>query len=289
MPDLKTSALQTYGVNAVGPADPEFDFKLKAQVGESYEELSHLIDIAKPISILIINGSEKDIVGCSLKWEITNPTGKHVYPHIRSTPGVLMGIKPIDPKMEGRTSLIPAGESRIFSFNSIVEQTFLKLNSQGNNEKKGSARMPYLPESVIREIEFSTTSLIHSASRFSVSIDGIFFSDGTFAGADSFFFFDSMRGQIEARHDFLSLLFEAESDADFTNILTSQTALNRNNRPKSRRPETPEEAFSTGYNSVLLSLSEEISKRRSKFADSVIAEEFLSNHVSKKIALRKLQ
>lgn len=290
MANLETSNnLQKYGVEIVGPSDSEFDVELKRLTGDSTEEFDPLIDVAKPISVIIINNSSKDVVGCSLKWEMLTPKGANQHPQIQSTPGVLMGMKPRDPKMKGRTSLISAGDAKLFSYDPTIDQIFqnVKMN-RGNDQHLGPARRFQADDTLLRPINDIKNNLLKSVSRFSVSIDGIFFSDGTFAGADSFFYFDLMRGQVKAHNDFISLLSESNSSGVLSTHLTSYTTKSKG-RQSSSRPDNPEAAFQQGYDRKTWSLAKEISRRRTKFIDVIIAQDFLANQHSNQIVLRKLK
>jgi hypothetical protein len=282
--------LQKYGIEIIGPSDPRFDVELKRSTGDSKQELAPLIKVARLFSVIIVNNSEKEVVGVGLKWELSTPKGTNAFPQIQSTPGKLMGIRPRDPRMEGRTSLISARDAKLFSYDGTVDQVFqnVKIN-RGNDQHLASAVRFQSDDTLLQTIEGSKKNLLNGLSRFSVSIDGIFFSDGTFAGNDSFFFFDSMRGEVEAHLDLISLLSESASQDAISETLTDYSTRNGGRRRRPNRPESPEAAFQQGYDSTAGSLAEEISRRRTKFTDQVIANDYLVRQDPKKVVLRKLK
>lgn len=282
--------LQKYGVEIVGSSNSRFDIELRRLIGDSNQDLAPLINVAKPFSVIIINNSKKDVVGCSLKWEMSTPQGIKVFPQIQSTPGELMGMKPVDPNIKGRTSLISAGHVKLFSFDNNIDQIFIKAKMTRYYKQRLTLTDLYLSENALREIDDGKKRLLNAFSHISVSIDGIFFSDGTFVGSDSFFYFDSMRGRIEAHYDLISLLSESPSEATLSEAVTNYAG--GRNKGRRRRPnpaESPETAFQQGYEMKARSLGEEISRRRTKFTDQVIADDFLVNRDSKRVVLRKLK
>lgn len=283
--------VQKYGIEIVGPTDPRFDPELKRLTGDSRQELASLIKVARLFSIIIVNNSEKDVVGISLKWELSTPKGTNAFPQIQSTPGKLMGMKPRDPNMEGRTSLISAGDAKLFSYDGTVDQVFFNAQmNRGNDRHLAPALRFQSDDTLLQTIEDNQRNLLNSVSRFSMSIDGIFFSDGTFAGADNFYYFDSMRGEIKARLDLISLLSESASQAGLSQSLTDYAARNGGPRRKSERAESPEAAFQQGYDRMARSLAEEISRLRTKFTDQVIAGDYLTfTDPERAVAPRKLK
>lgn len=291
MASLKTSnTLQKYKIEIVGSSTPRFDIELRRVIGNSHKELTNLIEVAKPLSVIIVNDSDKDIVGCSLRWEMITPQGvTQVFPQIQSTPGELMGMKPLDPEMEGRTSLISAGDVKLFAFDTNVEQLFLNLKVNSVNKQNSTFSNSFQSEDVIQAIENSKNSLFGMFSHISVSIDGIFFSDGTFVGPDSFFYFDSMRGRIAAHNELISLFSASRSSNRISEKLTNYIAQSKVRSRKSNRAETPETAYQQGYEFRIRALGEELSRRRTIHADQAIATDFLLNHDSKKVILRKVK
>lgn len=281
--------LQSYGIEIVGPSDFRFDLELKRLTGDSKQELASLIKVAKLFSVIIVNNSEKDVVGVSLSWELSTPKGTNAFPQIQSTSGVLMGMKPRDPNMEGRTSLISAGDAKLFSYDGTVDQVFLNVKMNRGNDRHLAPAFRFQSDDLLQTIEDNKKNLLKGLSHFSVSIDGIFFSDGTFFGKDSFFFFDSMRGEVEAHLDLISVLSDSASNAAISETLTDYTARNGGQRRKSKRAESPEAAFQQGYDRTAWSLAEEISSRRTKFTDQIIANDYLVRQDPKKVVLRKLK
>lgn len=281
--------LQKHGIEIIGPFDFRFDTELKRLVGDPDEDLAALIDVAKPLSIIVLNNSKKDVVGCSLKWEMATSKGVSAFPQIQSTPGQLMGSKPVDPNMRGRVSLISTQDVKLFSFDNTIEQIFMNIKNNRGNGRHSAFAYPYQSKDRLNEIKSSIRNTLSSFSHMKVSVDGIFFSDGTFAGTDSLFFFDSMRGRIKAQSDLVALLSTQATSEALSAALSSYIAQNQGKRRRLAPAESPEIAFQQGYTIQKFSLASEITRRRSKFADQNIARDFLNKSKSKTVVLRKLK
>lgn len=137
-----------------------------------------------------------------------------------------MGMKPNDPNMEGRTSLISAGDVKLYSYDSAIDQTFMNIKINRGSPRHLVQARDFQSGETLQAIQSSKMNLLNGISRFSVSVDGIFFDDGTFAGADTFFYFDSMRGRIEAHKDLISLLSESASHDALSETLIDYVARN---------------------------------------------------------------
>src|SRR5688572_20163574 len=201
--------LEGYGVGVGGPNDAGFNAELAQYVGEqNYDEVIPLVDSVKPLALFLKNDSSKEIVGIALRWQFTDTYGEiNESNQIESTPGVLMGMKPLDPFMIGKTSLINPKSSRFITYFQSVGmsiENFFKSNRSKRFEYK-------LDHNQAQRHAFDIQSQrqflpLKGASAVSVVVDAIIFNDGTFVGENRTFFFELMNGSVQARRDFLRQL-----------------------------------------------------------------------------------
>ncbi|MEO7658478.1 MAG: hypothetical protein ABIV48_02590 [Pyrinomonadaceae bacterium] len=293
MKELETqNALEKYSIDVVGGSAPDFDARLLQYVGNIKLRSDEISNLAKPLSVLVFNRSKKDVVGCSLRWTFSRADGREmVFPQIQSSPGVLMGMQPIDPKMQGKTSLISAGGVKLFSFDYGIEQIFDRARLDRSRPPSMNASADYSFRDEISNSRLNRNNLLGSFVRFSVSVDGIFFSDGTFVGPDKFFFFDSMVGRVQARKDLLAILLKSSRGRlTLSQDITAYVSKNMNFKTSERQvPDDKESAFRKGYQSYARSLAEEISNRRSIETDKSISDGFLRVDKPGNVTLKKLE
>src|SRR5437764_13856520 len=98
--------LERFGIEIIAPDDPRFEAEFKTYTGDSQTVLP-LLDAAMPLAFFLRNHAEHEIVGISFRWVTTDPSGKS---RVRETsvnhPGALIGMKPRDPWMVGKTSIV---------------------------------------------------------------------------------------------------------------------------------------------------------------------------------------
>ncbi len=287
---------QKYGIEIVPFSDKSFDDLITQYIGKN-EELISLVELTKPFSFFITNNSSKEVVGVSLQWKFVRSNGKiEKIPQIEANPGVLMGIKPIDPQMVGKTSLINSNAMKFYTyFNDIVGHKIAFANMRLKNPSI-NYKFQFNSENNQRDISylnFQKEKILNDFTDISVSIDGIFFNDGTFVGVDQNFFFDSLRGEIQARKAFLTALVEAKSSgknntdivddilANTSNISLSYEELRSSNA-------NSEQAFIIGYKSYLKNLREELIMQRSRMSDDYIVSQIQPVRVSEFVTLRKV-
>ncbi|MDQ3712023.1 MAG: hypothetical protein M3388_07365 [Acidobacteriota bacterium] len=123
--------LQKFGIEIISPTDANFDSELTRRIGD-FDVVLPLVEAAKPLVGFIKNNSSKEVVGISLRWDFIKSDGEEVFSSSGgvSSPGVLMGKKPRDPWMVGKTSLINSNELRFFSYFFDVVQTIQNINNR---------------------------------------------------------------------------------------------------------------------------------------------------------------
>jgi hypothetical protein len=279
-PFVTHNDLQKYGIELVGISDEHFVDTLKRYVGDVPVDIGPAIEVVKPLGVLLVNNSERDVVGCRLRWEFSKVVGEnHIFASGSATPGVLMGMKVHDPTLVGKCSLIAAGDIMLTSHNCSVERILEGLGVRHRTHVMSgmSGASDSLPK-----IEADPT-----LSGVSVSVDGIFFDDGGFAGPDSYFFFDSMRGSVQARKDLVNAIFLAKSqNSDVSKILEAHYRDYADGpRFLQRHHENGDDAFQDGYNWQAHSMAQEICQKRTKFSDQYIADDYAWRHDPKTVTL----
>ena len=287
--------LKEYGIEIISASDFNFDTELTRYIGDN-EYVVSLVNSAKPFSLFVKNNSSKNIAGISLRWEFKGSKKLFVeIPQSEANPGVLMGIKPIDPKIVGKTSLISKKDVRFFTyFKDVVGSKVSSANMRHKNLFLNSSKIPDSNPLYISRLDSLKKNLLSQYSDFSVYIDGVFFEDGTFVGKDRNFFFDTLRGTVEARKDILTDINSAKvsgkNNSDILDEILDKTSnifiypLQSN-----KRDVTSEQVFDTSYNSYLKSLREEILMKRSKLSDDSIVDQFQSVKISDFATLRKVE
>lgn len=290
--------LKDYGIEVISSIQANFGVELKQYTGDE-EGVNSLIEVAKPLTIFIENNSSKEVIGVSLRWRFVKSNGEFIeIPQTQINPGVLMGLKPRDPWMIGKTSLINKNDTRFFSyFNTTVEQEIVYANMRHSNPEINYNQNTSLEEMQrnVALVELQKSKILDNVSEISVSIDGIFFDDGAFVGDDQNYFFDSMKGMLQARKDFLGRLKEAKaSGKEDSEILSSFLAdtpniLSRYSEKSSKTEySNRQEAFETYYKGELLGLKREISMKRSRMSDDTIVNNLQTVKESDFIMVRKL-
>lgn len=125
--------LQKYGIEVITATDSSFGSELTQYFGNDNSLIS-LVESAKPFVFFIKNNAQKEIVGVSLRWKFSVNNKNDEVPQSEANPGVLMGIKPLDPKMVGKTSLINSKAVKFFTyFKDIIASQIAVANTHVNN------------------------------------------------------------------------------------------------------------------------------------------------------------
>jgi hypothetical protein len=288
--------LQKYGVEVISSTDSNFDSEFLKYVG-GRDDLLPAAASLKPLALFIKNNSSKEIVGISLRWKFADVEGKStVIPQSEANPGVLMGIKPIDPEMVGKTSLINKKEMKFFTyFNDVAVHQIQLANLRFKNPSVA------YPNSSDSRAGLSGASNLNSQKErlfanyvdFSVTVDGVLFNDGTFVGEDGNFFLDSLRGDIDARREILTSLEQAKSAGKTSgeiieDILSKTAGISMNPARNSLVAATREQVYELSYKNYLKNLEKEIAFKRSRVSDDYILQQLQIARVAEFIPLRKI-
>lgn len=283
--------LQHFGIEVVRPDSPEFDVELLKYIGDR-NELIPMLELAKPFSLIIRNNSGKDIVGISLNWRFENSEGRvqNIERGIL-TPEILMGIKVTDPSLVGKTSLLYNKDSHFFSFIHGIEQAIINTRKSVENPGGNFRVSPEDIKEYESELALRKADVIDKDLKYSVDIDGVFFSDGTFIGKNETLIFEQLNGLIQARKDFINKLSENRlkkvKDSDTVDQIISESSKKKE-MPNTRAKLNPQEIYQRSYESELLSLFRELKRKKTRMSDNSIINSFISSKNSEYIPLKKL-
>ncbi|MCW5959763.1 MAG: hypothetical protein KIS76_06335 [Pyrinomonadaceae bacterium] len=285
--------LQKYGIEIIASTDPNFESELTQYIG-SENSLISLVESAKPFTFFIKNNSSKEIVGVSLRWKFSDLKGQnHEIPQSEANPGVLMGIKPLDPKMKGKTGLINSKATKFFTyFKDMIGPQITIANIRINNPSNQNDHSIDSNQKGHLILNSQKERLLSENNDFSVSIDGIVFDDGSFVGADQNLFFNMLSAQIQARKDILNSLNEAsltgkESTEILDDILSRTYNVSANFAEIKSGNLTPEQVTDYSYRTYLKNLRSELVMKRSVLSDDSIIKQLQSISVSDIITLCK--
>jgi hypothetical protein len=190
---LEVVGLSAYGVEIVGSKDPTFS-KLnpaKQSVGQSLT------------SVLVVNNSEQAIASCTVRWEILLRSGQ-TRSHFRTKTGSL------DTVLEGgRVRLAEGIASRGTIPFSVTDSPSLESQeSSGVNFRTGGGGA-------------KITDLLSDSVKVTISVDGVLFVDGTFAGPDINNYFERSRGQLVAKRELAAEILQLISGGAGPEEITS--------------------------------------------------------------------
>ena len=162
-------------VRIITSSDPEFD---AARAGYFNDESS---SEQSPLSIFILNEGTKTVIGYALVWQTVLKNGQIRTSVTRySEPGVLMGIpKPADQRFKHQRAIEP---------NSVRLIALTEVSPGHSNSAIGIG---------------STHDELTDATDVTVSLDGVFFDDGTFVGPNTTGFFEGIQATVNAKLDLL--------------------------------------------------------------------------------------
>ncbi|MEN3334624.1 MAG: hypothetical protein V7641_3989 [Blastocatellia bacterium] len=199
--------LPEHGLTLIAPTDTSFEGKLSAMLGNKPNPLAEGL---RSYSVLIENRGKKTIVGYRLKWEMIKADGTV---SVRQAGGVNVGdlIGKAQPELEnpsrssgfavksGSTAFVsPAGSLSEGDSGTITGYATGSADSAVLDQVRQNAkdkRFPSLVDHVMADIK--------DYKSFTVSLDGVFYEDGTFVGPDTTGFFASVETCVNAKRDLL--------------------------------------------------------------------------------------
>lgn len=282
--------LEEYGIRLIGPADESFDHEMSRYLGRNFSKLKPLIETAGSLAVLVKSESPKPVLGVSLRWEFVSDYGRvHIVPQAISSPGELMGLTVLDPNLQGKTSLLYGSNMMFFSPLQSVANVLVNSNktvvfpaANYSIDSPGIAKAASLARSEM--------GMYQSSGRCrSVAVDGIVFNDGTFVGDNHTGFFDTMRGSLDAKRDFLESLKKAKSEPGGLARALVEFAEADHQQPREAPGVLVEDKYRSSYVSSMRSLREQIRRHRAAGKEDLdIAQKEYIDRYTNFVALKRL-
>jgi len=208
-----------------------------------------------------------------------------------------MGLKPLDPSLIGKTSLINNKDIKFITyFNDLVGYKIAFANMRLKNPTVNYPNTASFESSStdVASLNFQKEKFLRSYTIFSVSIDGIVFNDGTFVGEDQNLFFETLEGNIQARKDVLTALASdkaaGKKDTDILDeILSNNSNIYLNLAEIRSANVTREQIFNFSYKTYLKNLRSELVMKRTQMHDADIVSQLQSVKISDFVTLQKIE
>lgn len=192
--------LPEHGLRIIDPTNPSFD----AMASEHAAGV-----LSRTFSVFINNSGQRAVVAYKIKWELLRSDGR-ILTHTESfaEPGLLMGralSAEANPQSDDGGYALRPNTSRLVSWATPMAQESAPAPSQETDE-------------ALKQL---STHLL-SATALTVSIDGVFFEDGTFVGENTTGYFEQIEAQVKARRDLIdSLALAARGHSATDDVLLS--------------------------------------------------------------------
>ena len=282
--------LEKYGVTIIPSTNSDFDTELTTYLKDSKESVASYTDAVKPFAVYVKNTSNKDIVGVSLRWEITKLDGSiQVSPQTEMSPNQLMGIKPRNPLLRG--GLISSNSSRFFALDKNI-QSLVRNESDTKTWNRSSVltdeKIKQL-QNYVPELRAKKQKIAEESSSISVVIDGIFFGDGTFVGTDRDYLFATMKAHIKAQKDFVKEVREAVKAKKSPKEIFKWFEFLAAERPLApdRLNSNEAENYEYSYKVEFYYSAETSLRKKQKWTESEIIEKIMATEFDDSILLRK--
>jgi len=189
------------GITLIGSGDPSFDGMLRAFLKG---RTSPLVDALKPFSVFVKNTGNRSVVAYDLKWELVKADGTVASQDVAyANPRALMdGGTPDGEKLETASGLAVAPNAM-----RLVSLAFSL--GQDNVDALFDSQAEVEPKDIDLINKFRNE--LAQFTDMSISVDGVFFEDGSFIGPNTTKFFDHFKAQLDAYHDVLQAILVARS------------------------------------------------------------------------------
>jgi hypothetical protein len=203
---LNVKDLPEHSLYITTPTDPSFDDMVSTYAKGQANATN---DLSKSFSVFISNFSTRAVVAYRIKWELLRSDGKLLmHTESYSEPGLLMGrsLGESNSQLDEDSNVIRPNASKLVSW-----VTSMALNNATDSSHEPDAALNQLKTHFL------------SATALTVSIDGIFFEDGTFVGQNTTGYYEQIEAQIKARRDLvdsirLAVKKRGEIDEVFSSI-----------------------------------------------------------------------
>lgn len=257
---LDATGLPQYGLNIISPSDEAY----ARMVGTLLQDQRNtIVETIQPYSVFIKNTGNQTVVACRLKWEMrkadgtvkTETTGfvtlwRLMYQDASGTGGYV--IKPNSTRF-----FLPFNLELNQDINNNGEAVLTNANEPPTEEQAQAAYLQRVAANLAQYVEIK------------VSLDGVFFDDGTFVGPDSTNFYSKVAASRNARRDFLKELeLDIKQGKPAKDIFKRVELLSREPNVKVSSSSTSAEF----YNFYKKNVAKEILKMREKVGEAKTLE-----------------
>lgn len=181
---IEAVGLAEYGLEIIDPKHPAFSRLMAAEKKSSPEN---------PFSVFVVNHNDQAIAACTLKWEILLRDGRTAT-HLNTKTGTF------EPVSYGGRAYLAEG---------IATKGTLRFSlTDASNSDDNATTGPVFRTGG----GLSVADLLSNSVKVTVSIDGVLFVDGTYAGPDIKNYFERSRGQIEANRELATEIVQLVND-----------------------------------------------------------------------------
>jgi hypothetical protein len=243
-----------YGLTLISPSDPSFNDMASALLKGNQNAM---FEALKPFSALLKNTGDLAVVGYNLKWEMMGADGTIAARDAGwANPGALMdrGAPGMEYLSTSAGFAIKPHSARLISF----------AFSVGEDEWGGSIGAYAGGSADPASIDPSKTAKLQQAARdkdwrpfidmmkaelqsytsITISIDGVFFEDGTFVGPDTTQYFARIKANIDAKRDLLQeIAFAMEHKRTYDEIFGDMEELANSPKNIERADASPGEYY----------------------------------------------
>lgn len=202
---INVKDLPEYGIRIIPASDPSFDERARSFLKGQPEAM---VNRLMPVLALLENTGRLAIVGSCIKWEILRPDGTMFSRPVASfNPRALMDGEPVLVQTTMGAAIAPHSIRFISVLGSaeVGQQLDLSrswISFRGSSSEKEKF-MRALADGNIEDA-FSLSDIgrvLAVATSITVSVDFVFFEDGTFIGDENNDFFQTVNGYIDAEYD----------------------------------------------------------------------------------------
>lgn len=197
---INAKDLPEHGLVIIKPSDPDFD-SLTADYLRGMP--SDEIESIRPLSVFIKNSGDKTVVAYAVVWEGIEANGKKdSYKKFVANAEALTDREEYFAALARTTNLddtISPSTARLISLLSVPSNN--SIGGSGSSLQHSQNQSGQNPKNLASQLLTKYTDV-------TVSIDGVVFEDGSFAGPDTTGFFEKINAQVEAKNELIADITE---------------------------------------------------------------------------------
>lgn len=223
--NIHAKDLPENGLHIIRPSDPDFDIILTSLPGNiAQDELEAL----KPLSVAIQNMADRTVVAHAITWECIGTDGKKA-----SFQQVYANSEPLTDGEEALEALSRTNLDRTIKPGAALLISLLPLPTGGGYGFGASGMQDerHQGQDAGDSLQSLSVQLQTKCTDITVSIDGAFFDDGTFAGPDTTNFFSNLKAQVEAKREVMNIILENHRRGKSTSEIFQQVEADAISNP----------------------------------------------------------